>query len=93
MEKKINTARSRKLLKREAKIVRPLKEVNSLKILYFFFFLQHTTAINQISIDQSGDYVASCSDDGRVSTDHDRLFTCSIDSQKLSDLSCSFSYQ
>ncbi|XP_027048267.1 vacuolar protein sorting-associated protein 41 homolog [Pocillopora damicornis] len=26
----------------------------------------HTTAINQISIDQSGDYVASCSDDGRV---------------------------
>ncbi|XP_020616436.1 vacuolar protein sorting-associated protein 41 homolog [Orbicella faveolata] len=28
----------------------------------------HTTAINQISIDQSGDYVASCSDDGRVST-------------------------
>ena len=31
------------------------------------FFPQHTTAINQISIDQSGDYVASCSDDGRVS--------------------------
>ncbi|KAK2570430.1 Vacuolar protein sorting-associated protein 41-like protein [Acropora cervicornis] len=26
----------------------------------------HTTAINQISIDQNGDYVASCSDDGRV---------------------------
>ncbi|XP_078376476.1 vacuolar protein sorting-associated protein 41 homolog isoform X2 [Oculina patagonica] len=26
----------------------------------------HTTAINQISIDQSGDYIASCSDDGRV---------------------------
>ncbi|KAL9968327.1 hypothetical protein ACROYT_G026688, partial [Oculina patagonica] len=25
----------------------------------------HTTAINQISIDQSGDYIASCSDDGR----------------------------
>lgn len=47
----------------------------------FFFFLQHTTAINQISIDQSGDYVASCSDDGRVSTDHDRSFTCNIDSQ------------
>ena len=45
------------------------------------FFPQHTTAINQISIDQSGDYVASCSDDGRVSTDHDRSFTCNIDSQ------------
>jgi len=36
------------------------------------FFPQHTTAINQISIDQSGDYVASCSDDGRVSTVHAR---------------------
>ena len=36
------------------------------------FFPQHTTAINQISIDQSGDYVASCSDDGRVSTVHVR---------------------
>lgn len=33
-----------------------------------FLFFQHTTAINQISIDKSGDYVASCSDDGRVST-------------------------
>ena len=32
-----------------------------------FLLFQHTTAINQISIDQSGDYVASCSDDGRVS--------------------------
>lgn len=33
-----------------------------------FLFFQHTTAINQISIDKSGDYVASCSDDGRVSS-------------------------
>ncbi|XP_031573890.1 vacuolar protein sorting-associated protein 41 homolog [Actinia tenebrosa] len=29
-------------------------------------FPSHTTAVNQISIDQKGDYVASCSDDGRV---------------------------
>ena len=36
--------------------------------IWTFFDFQHTTAINQISIDQSGDYVASCSDDGRVST-------------------------
>lgn len=37
-----------------------------LSVILFYF--QHTTAINQISIDQGGDYVASCSDDGRVST-------------------------
>ncbi|KXJ11617.1 Vacuolar protein sorting-associated protein 41-like [Exaiptasia diaphana] len=29
-------------------------------------FPSHTTAVNQISIDEKGDYVASCSDDGRV---------------------------
>lgn len=27
---------------------------------------QHTTTVNQISIDENGDYLASCSDDGRV---------------------------
>jgi len=43
-------------------------------IILFFLPSQHTTAINQISIDQSGDYVASCSDDGRVSTDGTLLF-------------------
>lgn len=42
------------------------------KFIECTFFPQHTTAINQISIDQSGDYVASCSDDGRVSTVHVR---------------------
>lgn len=26
----------------------------------------HAVAVNQISIDQSGEYIASCSDDGRV---------------------------
>ncbi|XP_071956402.1 vacuolar protein sorting-associated protein 41 homolog [Antedon mediterranea] len=26
----------------------------------------HTTTVNQISLDQNGDYIASCSDDGRV---------------------------
>ena len=29
-------------------------------------FRQHTTTVNQISIDDNGDYLASCSDDGRV---------------------------
>ncbi|KAK3752405.1 hypothetical protein QZH41_008609, partial [Actinostola sp. cb2023] len=29
-------------------------------------FPSHSTAVNQISIDEKGDYVASCSDDGRV---------------------------
>ncbi|XP_048576551.1 vacuolar protein sorting-associated protein 41 homolog isoform X2 [Nematostella vectensis] len=29
-------------------------------------FPSHTTAVNQISIDEKGDYIASCSDDGRV---------------------------
>lgn len=28
--------------------------------------MAHTTTVNQISIDQNGDYMASCSDDGRV---------------------------
>ena len=27
---------------------------------------QHTTTVNQISIDDHGDFIASCSDDGRV---------------------------
>ena len=26
----------------------------------------HTVAVNQISIDQNGDFIASCSDDGKV---------------------------
>ncbi|XP_028395633.1 vacuolar protein sorting-associated protein 41 homolog [Dendronephthya gigantea] len=29
-------------------------------------FPSHTTTVNQISIDNNGDYIASCSDDGRV---------------------------
>lgn len=32
----------------------------------FKTFQAHTVAVNQISIDQNGDYIASCSDDGRV---------------------------
>lgn len=28
--------------------------------------LAHTVAVNQISIDSRGDYIASCSDDGKV---------------------------
>ncbi|CAB4043512.1 vacuolar sorting-associated 41 homolog, partial [Paramuricea clavata] len=28
-------------------------------------FPSHTTTVNQISIDNNGDYIASCSDDGR----------------------------
>ena len=34
-------------------------------ILKFINF-QHLTTINQISIDDNGDYMASCSDDGKV---------------------------
>ncbi|XP_070565310.1 vacuolar protein sorting-associated protein 41 homolog [Ptychodera flava] len=29
-------------------------------------FASHTTTVNQISLDDNGDYIASCSDDGRV---------------------------
>ena len=30
------------------------------------YLFQHTTTVNQICIDDNGDYIASCSDDGRV---------------------------
>jgi len=28
--------------------------------------LQHSTTVNQLSVDDNGDYIASCSDDGKV---------------------------
>ena len=31
-----------------------------------FVCVQHTTTVNQISIDDRGEYLASCSDDGKV---------------------------
>ena len=39
---------------------------STLKVVICITF-QHTTTVNQISIDDNGDYLASCSDDGRVS--------------------------
>ncbi|XP_033218064.1 vacuolar protein sorting-associated protein 41 homolog [Belonocnema kinseyi] len=35
-------------------------------VVEFKSFGGHTVAVNQISIDQNGDYIASCSDDGRI---------------------------
>ena len=40
--------------------------VTTLIVMLFCNSLQHTTMVNQISIDDTGDYIASCSDDGRV---------------------------
>ena len=48
---------------------------------------QHTTAVNQISIDQNGDYIASCSDDGRVGANeiyHSLRMFCSLEMNDLS---------
>ncbi|XP_072029867.1 vacuolar protein sorting-associated protein 41 homolog isoform X2 [Amphiura filiformis] len=49
-------------------------------------FNKHTTTVNQISLDRNGDYIASCSDDGRVAitglyeNEHDQVqnFDCPV---------------
>ena len=32
----------------------------------YIYSFQHTTTVNEVCIDDNGDYIASCSDDGRV---------------------------
>lgn len=43
----------------------------------------HTVAVNQISIDQNGDFIASCSDDGKVCSLYWTLYALNYGSFKL----------
>ena len=80
MTRVFEIGKSRKLIRQDIvsfledrKLILMLCSVQTANSYFLYLFSkfvdvkQHSTTVNQISLDMNGDYLSSCSDDGRVS--------------------------